>query len=397
MSGSPPSRGALRFVALVGAISFLIPLPLTWALGARWGHPWLTVLAALLVSVLFVRAFRTLRRGVPSRALLYLGIWPFFAWWGTGLVFSVVHPLISLSRPLWSGTRDQALLLSLAVAGIGAFVGLWQRPRLRRREIFVRNLPQAWEGYRIAHITDLHCGPFVSAGRVASWVAQVNALSADLVAVTGDLITQGSTYVTPVAQALGGLRAADGVFACMGNHDYFTTGDEVAVALERAGLSVLRNRGVVLERGETSLYVAGVDDTWTDRHDLHLALAARPPRAPVVLLAHDPSLFPSAAAAGVDVMLSGHTHGGQIGVPLLAHRFNLARLITRFTTDLYRRGSCVLYVNRGLGTTGPPFRLFVRSEIALLVLRRDPSPPHGQAAWDEAQGAAQVPVTAEAV
>jgi predicted MPP superfamily phosphohydrolase len=382
---------------MVGVISFLIPLPLTWALGARLGHLGVALLAALLATTLFVHSFRSLRRGVPSLSLLYLGLWPFFGWWSTGLVFAVVHPLVSLSRPLWSGTRDEGLILSLSLAGAGALYGLWQRPRLRHREIFVRDLPEAWDGYRIAHITDLHCGPFASAARVSRWVSAVNALSADLVAVTGDLITQGTAYVVPMAQALGGLRAADGVFACMGNHDYFTAGDEVAVALERAGLSVLRNRGVVLEREETFLYVAGVDDTWTERNDLPLALADRPPQAPVVLLAHDPSLFPSAAAAGVDVMLSGHTHGGQIGVPLLAHRWNLARLITRFTTDLYRRGSCVLYVNRGLGTTGPPLRLFVRSEIALLVLRRDPSLPQGQSVWDDVEVPAQVTVTAEAV
>jgi predicted MPP superfamily phosphohydrolase len=99
---------------------------------------------------------------------------------------------------------------------------------------------------------------------------------------------------------------------------------------------VLRNRGVDVRRGGASLHLAGVDDTWTGRHDLDRALAARPPGSPVVLLAHDPSLFPEAAARGVDLTLSGHTHGGQLGLPMFARRVNLARLMTSFTTDLYR-------------------------------------------------------------
>jgi uncharacterized protein len=117
-----------------------------------------------------------------------------------------------------------------------------------------------------------------------------------------------------------------------------------------------------------------------------LALARRPPAAPVVLLAHDPALFPDAVAHGVDVMLSGHTHGGQLGLPGAARRFNLARLVTAFTSGLYRQGATTLYVNRGLGTTGPPIRLGVPPEIAVLTLR--PAPP--------ARAAVPVPIPATA-
>src|SRR5204863_7349276 len=115
-------------------------------------------------------------------------------------------------------------------------------------------------------------------------------------------------FVAAVAEALGELRAPDGVFACMGNHDYFTDGEALAGALEGAGLSLLRNRGVTLRRDDGELYVAGVDDTWTKRNDLDRALADRPESAPVVLLAHDPDLFPRAAQRQVDLTLSGHTH-----------------------------------------------------------------------------------------
>jgi predicted MPP superfamily phosphohydrolase len=116
--------------------------------------------------------------------------------------------------------------------------------------------------------------------------------------------------------------------------------------------------------------VAGVDDTWTRRQDFDLALADRPAGMPTLLLAHDPALFPEAAARGVSLTLSGHTHGGQLGLPFFARKINLARLMTRFTTGFYRLGDASLYVNRGLGTTGPPVRVGVRPEIGLLTLRR---------------------------
>ena len=133
---------------------------------------------------------------------------------------------------------------------------------------------------------------------------------------------------------------------------------------------MLRNRGVELRRDGAAIWLAGVDDTWTRRHDLPRALAERPAGMPAVLLAHDPVLFPDAAARGVDLVLSGHTHGGQVAVPLFARKLNLARLMTRFTSGVYRSGTTTLYVNRGLGTTGPPVRLAVAPEIAVITLRR---------------------------
>jgi predicted MPP superfamily phosphohydrolase len=159
----------------------------------------------------------------------------------------------------------------------------------------------------------------------------------------------------------------------MGNHDYFTDGEGMVRALEGAGLTVLRNRGVDIQRDDGVLHVAGVDDTWTRRADVSRALAARRPGTPVVMLAHDPELFAAAVDHGVDLTLAGHTHGGQLGVPLFARKLNLARLLTPLTSGFYRVGKATLYVNRGLGTTGPPVRLGVAPEIALFTLRRAPA------------------------
>ena len=359
-------------MAIILGLAVGLQAPVVWALGRLAGHPIAVVAFALALTGGFAAGVLGPRSGTgePGRARLYLVLWPFFIWWTIALLFAVTAPFALASATLLHGSTHTALAVTGAIAVLGTLLSLRQHPRVLEREVFIVNLPEAFAGYRIAQISDLHCGPFAGGRRVDAWVAAVNRQAADLVAVTGDLIASGSAYVPVVARALGALAARDGVFAIMGNHDYFTDGDAVAMALDRAGLTVLRNQGIEVRRGDASLYVAGVDDTWTERHDVALALAERRVGAPVVLLAHDPALFPEAVRHGVDLTLSGHTHGGQFGIPLIARRFNLARLMTRFTSGMYRQGSSTLYVNRGLGTTGPPVRLAVAPEIAIITLRR---------------------------
>jgi predicted MPP superfamily phosphohydrolase len=365
------SRGPGRFLLLVVVLAVGFQIPPIAALAHLGGRVAPFVAIPALLTAAFIGGLVRGRTAwaTPGRLRLYLVMWPFFIWWTLALVFSFAAPLALGVTWLFGVSTDTALIATLVVAVAGAVLSLHQRPRIRQREVEIEGLPEAFDGYRIAQISDLHCGPFASGRRVARWVDATNRLEADLVAVTGDLIASGSAFVDVVASALGDLRARDGAFAAMGNHDYFGDGEAMVSALEAAGLTVLRNRGVQLRRGSGAIYLAGVDDTWTKRHDLQRALAERPAGMPAVLLAHDPVLFPEAAERGVDLVLSGHTHGGQVAVPLLARKLNLARLITRFTNGIYRSGASTLYVNRGLGTTGPPVRLAVAPEIAVLTLR----------------------------
>ncbi len=357
------SQGRLaRYRVLLVAIVTLFQLPaVVWlCLHTRSLLP-LGLAAAL--SFPYLRQLRSPWAAQDRTLPMYVAL----AWWGSCFVFALLIPLAWLASLV--GAPPGAAYVVAAIVSVGSGLSaLAPAPRVRNRVVRIDGLPAALDGYRIGQLSDVHCGPNTPAERVRRWVERLNALDLDLMTVTGDLITHGDSHVTAVADALGGLRARDGVFACMGNHDYFTDGEVLIGELTRAGLVVLRNRGVVVEHGGAQLYVAGVDDTWTARHDVARALADRPRGAPAILLAHDPNLFPEASARDVELTLSGHTHGGQLAVPGV-RSLSLARFITRFTAGLYRRGRSWLYVNRGAGTTGPPARLGAPAELAVLTLR----------------------------
>jgi predicted MPP superfamily phosphohydrolase len=346
-----------------------VQLPVVAALRALTGRWELALLVPLVFSLPYVPLLEQPWHPPSPGRLHHFALLGFFTWWAaclSGWLFLPLGLLVGRLAGLpWRTSLLAGAALSLA-AGVRA---VWKGPRVVRLTLEIPGLPAAFENYQVVHLSDVHCGPWTPPLRVRRWVARINAMSPDLVAVTGDLITTGSEYVPAVSQALGGLRARDGVFACMGNHDYFTDGEAFARSLEDAGLEVLRNRGQSIERDGEHLYVAGADDTWTRRADIPATLHARPPRTPTLLLAHDPMLFPQAAAAGVELMLSGHTHGGQFAVPVFHRRLNLARFSSLFTVGLYRAGGSILHVSRGAGTTGPPIRLGAPAEISVLTLR----------------------------
>jgi uncharacterized protein len=332
----------------------------TWTLG---------LVPAAALTAAFFRGLRGPRVEPRSRAHLYLGLWPFFAWWATCVVLSAIVPVAAIVG-IVAGAPRLALVIALGMglaAGVAAIV---RTPRVTRVELTFADLPPAFDGYRIAQLSDVHCGAFAPEPRVRDWVRRVNALDADLIAITGDLIASGTDYVPSVASALAELQAPDGVVACMGNHDYFGTGEMLADALRAQGLRLLRNERTSVRRRGQKIDVAGIDDTWTRRDDIDRALDGRDDQGFLVLLAHDPDLFPAAAARGVQLTLSGHTHGGQLAVPFAAKRLNLARLAHAYTSGLYRERRSMLFVNRGAGTSGPPVRIGTRAEIALLTLHR---------------------------
>lgn len=275
----------------------------------------------------------------------------------------------------WTNSIARAAAFCYLLAAPVSAWSLWgirRLVRVRTAEIPIDGLDPAFDGYRVVQLSDLHIGSFDSKHRGLRWIRQANALGPDLCAVTGDLVTSGAAFYEDAAEVVGQLRAPDGVFVCMGNHDQWDN-ERLTAELGHRGVRVLRNQNHLISRGPARLVVAGLDDRFTQRDDLAQTLAGRPPDVPTLLLAHYPSSGLDAIDHGVQLVLSGHTHGGQIGVPWAGARLNLGRLLADTGAGLRRIDSGWQFVSTGLGTTGPPFRLAVTPEIGLLVLRARPA------------------------
>jgi uncharacterized protein len=232
--------------------------------------------------------------------------------------------------------------------------------------------PERLDGLRVAVVSDLHTGaPWVDERKVARIVGKVSARRPDLVALVGDYTDPSVAFGNPVApeavaEELSALRAPLGVFAVLGNHDWYHYGERVPRALREAGIEVLENDAVAVEHRGEVLWIAGLADMRERDADVTVALAMVPQGQALIALTHDPDMFPFLRERA-DVVLAGHTHGGQIGVPLLRR----AAAPTRggYTGGEVREGGGYMYVSRGVGTTGLPIRLAAPPEVALLTIR----------------------------
>ncbi|HEX2123134.1 MAG TPA: metallophosphoesterase [Thermoanaerobaculia bacterium] len=261
-------------------------------------------------------------------------------------------------------------LTILGTAGALSLVGLFQArcPRTKHVSIAIDDLPPELEGYRIVQWSDVHVGPTIQRRFLQSLVDRTNALEADAVAITGDFVDGPLEELRPHVEPLRELRARDGVFYVTGNHEYYWRASEWLPVLQSHGLIFLRNEHRLIARGGARLVMAGVTDPvgrYTHKQDVPRALAGAPAEAVKVLLSHRPQTAKAASALGVDLQLSGHTHGGQF------FPFNL--VIKRFqpiVAGLHRVGRTWLYVNRGTGYWGVPSRLAVGGELTVIRLTK---------------------------
>jgi predicted MPP superfamily phosphohydrolase len=255
---------------------------------------------------------------------------------------------------------------------------------LNHHAIPVTDLPAAFGGLRIVQLSDFHCSRNVTPAYLGEAVELAQSQNGDLVVLTGDFVHKGFKYVKRVAALLGRLTAPHGVYAVLGNHDFSVRNAlgmrryrhlhrAVTEALTEQGIRVLHNETVALTRGDAQLHLAGVEDLWSRVCDVERALAGLTPAVPCVVLAHNPCTVERLNGHRCDLMLSGHTHGGQINLPGLG-RVTLGRNGRRFAAGLYFHKSTFLYVNKGVGF-GFRVRYGVRPEVAVLTLR--PAPPHG--------------------
>jgi len=253
-------------------------------------------------------------------------------------------------------------------AGYGLLYGRLD-VEVTRRRIRLARLPKAFEGFRIAQLSDFHIGPFMRANEIRRCVTITNQLKPDLIVMTGDFVAWDPEAEGEVVQALSGLRAPYGVFGCLGNHETETqTEESITRMFAGQNVRILRQEHARIQvRGET-LNLIGVDDS------LSRSGVVKPlmmPDTVNILLSHGPNNFDRAAQLGIDLTLAGHTHGGQFSLEFLRRGLCLSRFETPYVSGWYEKpGGQQLYVNRGIGTTGFPIRFGARPEITVLELSR---------------------------
>ena len=232
--------------------------------------------------------------------------------------------------------------------------------------IRLKRLPKKLEGFCLVHLSDIHHSPFTDLEHISRAVEISNQLKPDMFVLTGDYVSHESEYIAPMAKVLGKLKSEFGTFACLGNHDHWTDARLVTDSLRGENIKVLINEGFRFTARNGSFWLCGVDDYMVGQTDLPSALRGSFPDEMKILLAHNPKILYRAARARVDLMLSGHTHGGQVKL-----RDDEKRILPRrkLKNGLYRRKETQIYITRGIGTVVLPVRYGCPPEISLIELK----------------------------
>jgi predicted MPP superfamily phosphohydrolase len=263
-------------------------------------------------------------------------------------------------------TPLRALALNLGEAARAALTEPF-RLTVEHHQIHLPRLPHQLDGFRVVQLSDIHHSPFTSREQIERAVETANSLQPDIVALTGDYVSKERNYAAPCAELMSRLRARYGVYAVLGNHDHWTDAALITDLFRAEGITVLVNQGMRFENKGAAFWLAGVDDTMVGLEDLPLALAGSSENEFKLLLAHNPIILRRAARAGVDLVLSGHTHGGQVS--LRPERNAAGRPRRRLLKGLARQGDTQIYITRGLGTVVLPVRFGCPPEVSLLELR----------------------------
>ncbi|MER5641431.1 metallophosphoesterase [Kitasatospora sp. NPDC002227] len=369
-----PRRSVVRRMAVLVGVLVVLFGPPWWVLvaGAGWPGPVVAggsvVFGAAMMTFPFLMVAGHGRRGSDRAARVgdtVLGvIWVLFTW---SVLGGLVDLVVGRPRVVAVGVA----LVAAVLLGWGHYEAM-RVPRVKRLEVRLPRLGSGLDGTKVVVLADTHYGPIDRARWSAKVTEAVNALDADVVVHAGDIADGNPVERREQSAPLGAVRARLARVYVTGNHEYGSQAQAWLDRMAELGWEALHNRHVVVERGGATLVLAGVDDVVAEhsglaghRADLGGALAGADPAHPVLLVAHQPKYVPQAAAAGVDLQISGHTHGGQIWP------FNfLVRVDQPVVHGLSRHGDRTqLYTSRGAGFWGPPFRVFAPSEITLLTLR----------------------------
>ena len=377
-----PRRRWARLIPVFVIMALLLSVP-WWTLVAAGNHwpVWVTVVGSLGFAAVFVGLPAAMMLGHGRRHqdwaavtgdVLLGAIWVLFVWSVLGQLLRLALALAGVDDPTRSrAVAGAVVVVVVALLAWGHFEAM-RVPRTRRVEVTIPRLGAGLDGVRVVLITDTHYGPLNRARWSAGVAQRVNELDADILCHVGDIADGTATQRENQARPLASMRAGLARVYVTGNHEYISEAQGWLDYMHGIGWDVLHNRHIVIERGGDRLVVAGVDDatakgSGVDGHgaNLQAALADSDSALPVLLLAHQPKQVPQAVEAGVDLQVSGHTHGGQIWP------FNfLVRLDQPVVQGLSSHSERTqLYTSRGTGFWGPPFRVFAPSEITVLTLR----------------------------
>jgi len=237
-------------------------------------------------------------------------------------------------------------------------------------DVLIRDLPPSFEGFRITHLTDIHHSRILGLNEVRRVVTLAQQTRPDMFVLTGDYSTTYRRYIEPCTEALGALNAPEGVWAVLGNHDHYTDPELTTRALQRHRIAVLNNAHTTLQRGSDAIQLSGIDDWTWNAADWTRAFSGLKNSTPTILLSHQPTVLDLEQTKNVSLILSGHTHGGQLKFPFVGAPARFATADLKYARGLFRRGETQLYVSSGTGVIGLPLRFGVRPEIAVLRLRR---------------------------
>jgi predicted MPP superfamily phosphohydrolase len=294
------------------------------------------------------------------------------------------HVLEDLPSPARRQFLERAASATVAVPFVaGAYGLLWGRLNLEvtRQPIRLARLPRAFHGFRIAQLSDIHVGPFMSEDEIRKYVNIANSLKVDMVALTGDFVTWDAATEQAVVNALSGLKAPFGVYGCLGNHDAWADAEDSMSALfSDCGIHILRQANVPIRSGSDSFNLMGIDFANSRNMSVggaHMASQSlegieklMAPDTANILLSHNPETFPRAAELGIDLSLAGHTHGGQLALEFISPELAPTRIVTPYVAGWFERPGGQLYVNRGIGTIAAPMRVGAPPEITVYELTR---------------------------
>ncbi len=308
--------------------------------------------------------------------------------WAGGKAFARSQPVTSAAatsrRQFFEVAAGGAIAAPFIAGGYGLLYGRLNL-QTTHQPIRLARLPKAFEGFRIAQLSDIHVGPYMSEDEIRKYVRIANALKPDLIALTGDFVTWDAATQWAVVNALRGLRAPFGIFGCLGNHDAWADAEDSLTELfSQAGIRILRQARVSIQSHGASLNLAGIDFASSrgmsagpghmDSRTLGGIESLLVPGTANILLSHNPATFDRAAQLGVDLSLAGHTHGGQLALEFISPELAPSRLVTPYVAGWFEKPGGQLYVNRGIGTIAAPMRVGAPPEITVYELTRPPQP-----------------------